>query len=83
MNKMIEKIYYENGIKITRIPEKKRKNNTVIKSSSRIQHQKGSFGSREPSGNGVSKIYDSIYDRKSRNGKEGKINTKATENRAW
>ena len=81
--KEIYDVYYENDIKITRIPEKKRKNNTVIKSSSRIQHQKGSFGWRAPYTTGVSSIYNSEYNRKSRNGREGKINTIATENRAY
>ena len=52
--------------------------------SSSIQHQKGSFKSKAPYGNGgVSTIYHSIFDRKARNGQEGKGNTKATQNRAW
>jgi hypothetical protein len=79
----IEKVYYENGIKITRIPEKKRKNNTVIKSSSQIQHQKGCFGSKAPYTTGVSSIYNSVYDRKPRNTREGRVNTTATEKRAY
>ena len=72
------------GIKITVFPEKRRKEKVVIKSSSRIQHQKGSFGSKAPYGNGgVSTIYHSIFNRKARNGQEGKGNTKATQNRSW
>jgi hypothetical protein len=72
------------GIKITVFPEKRRKEKVVIKSSSRIQHQKGSYGSKAPYGNGgVSTIYNSIFERKSRNSQEGKVNTKATQNRAY
>jgi hypothetical protein len=72
------------GIKVTVIPEKKRKEKVMIKSSSRIQHQKGSYVSKPPYGNGgVSTIYNSIYERKARNSQEGKVNTKATQNRAY
>ena len=72
------------GIKVTICPEKKRRDKVVIKSTSRIQHQKGSFGSKAPYGNGgVSTIYNSIFERKSRNSQEGKVNTKATQNRAY
>ena len=72
------------GIKVTICPAKKRRDKVVIKTSSSIQHQKGSFGSKAPYGNGgVSTIYHSIFNRKARNGQEGKGNTKATQNRSW
>ena len=54
--KTFEKVYYENGIKITRIPEKKRKNNTVIKTKF---HKKAK---RSNNGNGPStKVVSGIY----------------------
>ena len=83
MKKKYDKVYYENDIKITRIPEKKREDKTVIKSSSRIQHQKGCFGWSAPYTKGVSSIYHSEYDREPRNSREGKVNTRATEKRAY
>ena len=70
-------------VKITRYDEKKRKK-PVVKSSSRIQHQKGAFGWSEPRGNGVSSIYFSDYYRVPRNGEEGKSNGKLNpQTRAW
>ena len=70
-------------VKITRYVEKKRKK-IVKKSSSRIQHQKGAFGWREPRGNGVSSIYFSDYNRVPRNGEECKSNGKINpQTRAW
>jgi len=72
----------ENGIKITRIAPIKNTVKTFIRTSSRIQHQKGSFGSRPPTGNGVSSIYQSIYNRVPRNGSEGKTISKVVK-RAW
>jgi hypothetical protein len=70
-------------VKVTRYVEKKRKK-SVVKSSSRIQHQKGAFGWREPRGNGVSSIYFSDYNRVPRNGEECKSNGKINpQTRAW
>ena len=70
-------------VKITRYDEKKRKKSGV-KSSSRIQHQKGAFGWSEPRGNGVSSIYFSDYNRVPRNGEECKSNGKCNpQTRAW
>jgi hypothetical protein len=52
----MNKVYYENGIKITRIPEKKRKNNIVIKTKF---HQKAR---RSNNDNGPStKVVSGIY----------------------
>ena len=62
----IEKVYYENGIKITRIPEKKRKNNTVIKTTF---HRKAK---RSNNGNGPStKVVSGIYGNNTQ--KDGKL----------
>jgi len=64
--KTFEKVYYENGIKITRIPEKKRKNNTVIKTKF---HQKAK---RSNNGNGPStKVVSGIYGNNTQ--KDGKL----------
>ena len=62
----IEKVYYENGIKITRIPEKKRKNKTVIETKF---HQKAK---RSNNGNGPStKVISGIYGNNTqKNGKD-------------
>jgi hypothetical protein len=77
----------EKGIKVTICPPRNAQGSGGQKFhliSSSIQHQKGSFKGKAPYGNGgVSTIYNSIYERKARNGQEGKGHTKATQNRAW
>jgi hypothetical protein len=82
-NQKIEKEYKENGIKITRYETPKRKDETIIQRGSKTMHQKGAFGWRPPTGNGVSSIYFSEHERKPRNGGEAKSNGKLTDKRAW
>jgi hypothetical protein len=53
----MNKVYYENGIKITRIPEKKRKNNIVIKTKFHQKARRSNNNDNGPSTKVVSGIY--------------------------
>ena len=65
-----------NGATITRYESPKRKDKTIIPRGSKTMHQKGAFGWRPPTGNGVSSIYNSEHNRKGRGKQDQLANSK-------
>ena len=72
----IEKTYKENGIKITRIAEKKSRKKSVINSKS-----KRPFTSRAPGGSVISSIYKTIIKLDAQTQKDGRSSNRMKEGR--
>ena len=72
----IEKTYKENGIKITRIAEKKSRKKSIINSKS-----KRPFTSRAPGGSVISSIYNTIIKLDAQTQKDGRSSNRMQEGR--
>ena len=73
----IEKPYQENGIKITRIDEKKSRKKSVINSKSK----RAPFTGRPPGGSVISSIYKTIIDLEAQTQKDGRSSNRMKEGR--